>query len=136
MKKTRIGRQTPVVKKSTAPRTIDEYLSRVPQPARATLQKLRATIRSVVPPDASEAIYYGMPAFRYKGPLVCFAAFSNHCSFFPSSAALMARFEDDLKKYATSKGTLRFPTDKPLPAALVKKLVKARIRQNELKKRR
>ena len=91
-------------------------------------------IRSVVPPEATEAISYSMPAFRYKGALVCYAAFSDHCSFFPMSAALIATFEKDLERYSTSKGTIRFPLDKPLPAALVKKLVKARIAQNERKK--
>jgi len=122
--------------KKRAPQTIDEYLSALPEPARSTLQKIRAAIRSAVPSEATEALYYGMPAFRYKGALVCFAAFSKHCSLFPLSAALLEQFKDDLKKYAVSKGTLRFPLDKPMPAALVKKLVKARVKQNELKKRR
>jgi uncharacterized protein YdhG (YjbR/CyaY superfamily) len=113
---------------------VDEYLAGVPEPARSTLHKVRATIRSVVPPDATEVISYGMPAFRYKGALVGYAAFSRHCSFFPMSAALIAAFQDELKDYETSKGTIRFPMDKPLPAALLKKMVKARIAQNELKK--
>ena len=122
--------------KKRAPKTIDEYLSAVPEPARSTLQRIRETICSAAPTEATEALYYGMPAFRYKGALVCFAAFSKHCSLFPLSAALLEQFKDDLKKYAVSKGTLRFPLDKPMPAALVKKLVKARVKQNELKKRR
>jgi len=117
------------------PKTIDEYLERVPEPARATLEKIRATIRSVVPPEATETISYQMPAFRYKGALVAFAAFSDHCSFFPMSSSLLTKFQSDLKRYSQSKGTIRFPLDKPLPAALVKKLVKARIAQNELKQR-
>jgi uncharacterized protein YdhG (YjbR/CyaY superfamily) len=115
------------------PRNIDEYLASVPEPACGTLSKIRATIRSVVPPETTEAISYGMPAFRYKGALVCFAAFSNHCSFFPMSATLIEQFKDDLKNYETAKGTIRFPPDKPLPTALLKKLVKARIAQNEQK---
>jgi uncharacterized protein YdhG (YjbR/CyaY superfamily) len=122
--------------RNRAPQTIDEYLSGVPEPARSTLQRIRETIRSAAPTEATEALYYGMPAFRYKGALVCFAAFSKHCSLFPLSAALLEQFKDDLKKYAVSKGTLRFPLDKPMPAALVEKLVKARVKQNELKKRR
>jgi uncharacterized protein YdhG (YjbR/CyaY superfamily) len=122
--------------RNRAPQTIDEYLSGVPEPARRTLQRIRATIRSAAPAEATEALYYGMPAFRYQGALVCFAAFSKHCSLFLLSAALLEQFKDDLKKYAVSKGTLRFPLDKPMPAALVKKLVKARVKQNELKKRR
>ncbi len=113
---------------------MDEYLAGVPEPARTTLNKIRAVIRSVVPPEATEGISYRMPAFRYKGALVAFAAFSDHCSFFPMSAALIETFKKELAGYSTSKGTIRFPVDKPLPAALVKKLVKARIAQNEKKK--
>ncbi len=119
-----------------APKDVDEYLSRVPEPARGTLGKIRAAIRSVAPPEATEALSYGMPAFKYKGSLVGYAAFSNHCSFFPMNSSLIAAFKDELGKFETSKGTIRFPVDKPMPAALVKKLVKARIAENELKKRR
>ncbi len=122
--------------KKRAPQTIDEYLSEVPEPARSTLQKIRAAIRSAAPAEATEALYYGMPAFRYKGALVCFAAFSKHCSFFPLNAPLIELHKDELKKYVASKGTLRFPLDKPMPATLVKKLVRARARQNEMRKRR
>jgi uncharacterized protein YdhG (YjbR/CyaY superfamily) len=111
--------------------SVDEYLARVPEPARGTLKKIRAMIRSVVPADASEAISYGIPSFKYKGWLVGYAAFANHCSFFPG--ALPRKFADELKRFPTSKGTIRFPVDKPLPAALVKRLVAARIAQNKLK---
>lgn len=121
---------------NVAPKNVDEYLAAVPEPARTTLNKIRATIRSAVPKEATEAISYGMPAFKYKGTLMWFAAFSNHCSLFPGSGSLIAAFQDDLKGYQTSKGTIQFPMDKPLPAALVKKLVKARIAQNEQKKQR
>lgn len=119
----------------TPPKNTDEYLASVPEPARSTLKKIRAAILSVVPDEATEAISYGMPSFKYKGALVWFAAFSDHCSFFPGSGSTIAKFQDELKKFQTSKGTIRFPVDKPPPAALVKKLVKARIAQNELKKR-
>ena len=119
-----------------APKNVDEYLADVPEPARGTLDKIRATIRSAVPPEATEAISYGMPAFQYKGPLIAFAAFTNDCSLFPMSGSVIEAFRDDLKGYHTSKGTIQFPMDKPLPAALVKKLVKARVAQNEQKKRR
>ena len=119
-----------------APKNTDEYLAQVPEPARSTLTKMRATIRSLAPPETTEAISYGMPAFRYKGALVCFAAFSDHCSFFPMSAALIEQFKDELKNYETAKGTIRFPMDKPLPSALLKKLVKARIAQNEAKEKK
>jgi uncharacterized protein YdhG (YjbR/CyaY superfamily) len=110
---------------------VEAYLAKVPEPARTTLEKMRATIRSVAPQDATEEISYGMPAFRYKGGLVGYAAFKQHCSFFPMSASLLDQFTDELKDYRTSKGTLQFPQDKPLPAALVKKMVKARVEQNE-----
>jgi uncharacterized protein YdhG (YjbR/CyaY superfamily) len=122
--------------KKRPPQTIDEYLSDVPEPARSTLQKIRETIRAAAPAEATEALYYGMPAFRYKGALVCFAAFSQHCSFYPLNAALIELHKNELKKYVASKGTLRFPLDKPMPSTLVKKLVKARVKQNEAKKRR
>jgi uncharacterized protein YdhG (YjbR/CyaY superfamily) len=122
-------------KGGSAPKNVDEYLARIPQPARDTLNKMRAAIRSAVPSEATEAISYGMPAFRHQGVLVWFAAFSNHCSLFPTASVIEA-FKDDLKGFSTSKGTIHFPTDKPLPTALIKKLVKARVAQNESKKRR
>lgn len=90
-------------------------------------------IRAAVPPEATEGISYGMPAFRYKGALVGYAAFKKHCSFFPMSPAVIEAFAEELKAYRTSKGTIQFAMDKPLPAGLVKKLVKARIAENERK---
>ena len=115
---------------------VDAYLAEVPEPARTTLEKLRATIRSIVPVEATEGLSYGMPAFRYKGPLVAYAAFKNHCSFFPMQASLIDEMKDELKNYRTSKGTLQFSMDKPLPAALVKKMVKLRVTENERKGKR
>ncbi len=112
---------------------VDAYLADVPEPARTTLQKMRATIRSAVPKDATEGISYGMPAFRYKGALVAYAAFKNHCSFFPMQASLIDQMKEDLKNYRTAKGTIQFPQDKPLPAALVKKMVKLRIAENDIR---
>jgi uncharacterized protein YdhG (YjbR/CyaY superfamily) len=99
------------------------------------LNKIRAAIRSAVPHEATEAISYGMPAFKCGGPLVWFAAFSDHCSLFPTASVIEA-FKGELKRYSTSKGTIQFPTDKPLPPALVRKLVKLRVAQDESKKRR
>src|SRR3974377_2385279 len=90
------------------PRSIDEYLSSVPEPARSTLNKMRSAIRSAVPPEAAEVISYRMPAVRHKGVLVWFAAFSDHCSLFPTPAVIKA-FKNDLKGFATSKGTIQFP---------------------------
>jgi uncharacterized protein YdhG (YjbR/CyaY superfamily) len=97
---------------------VDEYLQRVPEPARSTLNRIRAVIRSAASPEATEAISYRIPTFRYKGPLVGFAAFPDHCSLFPMSPSVIEAFKDELKSYSTSKGTIRFPLDKPLPAAL------------------
>jgi len=107
--------------KRTPPKDIDDYLSRVPEPARTTLEKVRAAIRSVVPPEAAETISYGIPTFKYTGMLVSFAAFKHHCSFFPASYAVIRKFHKELKNFEVSKGTIRFPLDKPLPAALVKR---------------
>lgn len=136
MKKANGSARGTAAKGKAAPKNTDEYLAAVPEPARGTLKMIRAVIRSVVPPETTEAISYGMPAFKYKGSLVWFAAFSDHCSFFPGSGAVIAAFQKELKNFQTSKGTIRFPVDKPLSAALVKKIVKARIAENERRKRR
>lgn len=116
-----------------APKNVDEYLAGVPEPARGTLTKVRAVMRSALPAEATEVISYQMPMYKYKGMLLGFAAFKNHCSLFPGSPAI-ENFKNELKDYPTSKGTIRFPSDKPLPASLVKKLVKARVAANERKK--
>jgi uncharacterized protein YdhG (YjbR/CyaY superfamily) len=118
------------------PKNVDEYIERVPEPGRTTMNKMRAMIRSAAPKEATEGISYGLPAFKCNGALVYYGAFSDHCSFFPGSAGLIAEFKDELKGYPTAKGTIQFPLDKPLPASLVKKFVKARVAQNDLKKRR
>jgi uncharacterized protein YdhG (YjbR/CyaY superfamily) len=127
--KKKIGKATKV------PRTVDEYLEGVPEPARTTLNKVRAVIRSVAPPEATEGISYGMPTFKYKGMLASFAAFSDHCSLFPGAGPTI-EFKNELKNFQTSKGTVRFAPNKPLPTALLKRLLKARIAENELKKSR
>jgi uncharacterized protein YdhG (YjbR/CyaY superfamily) len=134
MKKVRSDGRSPAGKRKGPPRNVDEYLARVAEPARSTLKKIRAAIRSAAP-EATETISYRIPAFQHHGVLVWFAAFSNHCSLFPT-ASVIDEFKQELKGYALSKGTIQFPTDKPLPAALVKKLVKARVAQNESRKRR
>ena len=107
--------------------TIDEYLAVVPEPARTTLEKMRTAIR-VAAPEATEAISYGMPSFKYRGRgLVAIAAFKKHCSLFPMSGAVISKFKDELEGFHTSKGTLQFPLDKPLSAVLLKKIIKARM---------
>jgi uncharacterized protein YdhG (YjbR/CyaY superfamily) len=120
---------------NAAPRNVDEYFAGVPEPARSKLHQMRAAIRSAVPPEATEAISYRIPAFKYNGPLLWYAAFSDHCSLFPT-AAVIAAFEKELKRYTTSKGTIHFPVDKPLPATLIRKLVRARVAQKVQKKQR
>ena len=136
MKQANSGDRGSAAKGNAAPKDVDEYLAGVPEPARSTLNRIRAAIKSAVPPEATEAISYRMPTFRYKGPLLGFAAFANHCGLYPMSPSVIEAFQDELKGFHTSKGTIRFPVDKPLPAALVRKLVKARIAENERKKRR
>src|SRR5260370_6190036 len=118
MKKVKSGNRSYAAKGNGAPKNVDEYLAGVPEPARGTLNKVRAAIRSAVPPEATESISYGMPAFKHNGVLVWFAAFSDHCSLFPTPSVIEA-FKNELKSFSTSNGTIQFPTDKPLPAALV-----------------
>jgi uncharacterized protein YdhG (YjbR/CyaY superfamily) len=120
-------------KNTAAPNTVEEYLAAVPEPARSTLNKVRATIRSVVPKETVEVISYGIPAFKHKKVLVWYAAFSDHCSLFPT-ASVIEKFKEELKDYRLSKGTIHFPVDKPLPSALLKKMVKARLAEIEGKK--
>jgi uncharacterized protein YdhG (YjbR/CyaY superfamily) len=114
---------------------VEAYLAQVPEPARATLEKMRVMIRAAAPKAATEAISYGIPSFQYKGALVWYAAFKNHCSFFPMDHSLADEFREELKKYKTSKGTIQFPVDKPLSKALVKRIVEARVAANEAKAR-
>jgi uncharacterized protein YdhG (YjbR/CyaY superfamily) len=118
------------MKKGKAAKNVDEYLAGTPEPARSTLKHIRAVIRSVVPAEATEVISYGMPMFKYNGMLVGYAAFKNHCSLFPTGSGVIEKFAKELKGYATSRGTIQFPSDKPLPDALVKKIVKARVKEN------
>jgi len=116
---------------NTKPRTIDEYLATLSDDKRAALEKLRKTIRAAAP-KAEECISYGLAAFRLNGrPLVAFGATAKHCAFYLMSGSTVAAHKDELKDYDTSKGTIRFQPDNPLPAALVRKLVKARIAENE-----
>jgi uncharacterized protein YdhG (YjbR/CyaY superfamily) len=118
------------MRKGKAAKTVEEYLASVPEPARSTLKHIRSVIRAVVPAGATEVISYGMPMFKYNGMLVAYAAFKKHCSLFPTGSGVLDQFEEELKGYRTSKGTIQFPADKPLPDALVRKIVRARVREN------
>jgi len=111
------------------PRSVDEYLAGLPPRFRIALQRLRATIRSAAP-DAEEVISYKMPAYRQNGLLVYFAAFSDHLSFFPGSAKVRTEFAAELRPFLGGKGTVRFTPDRPLPADLVRRIVKARVVEN------
>jgi uncharacterized protein YdhG (YjbR/CyaY superfamily) len=117
---------------SAKPQTIDEYLARLTVEKRAALEQLRKAIKAAAP-LAEECISYQIPAFRLDGKfLVAFGAATNHCSFFPGAFPI-ASHKDDLKAYKTSKGTIRFPVERPLPASLVRKLVRTRIAEHARK---
>ena len=116
-----------------AAKTVDEYVATLDGPGRAACVKLRAAIRAVAPRDAAEVISYGIPAIKTNKVLVSFAAFSDHCSLFPT-AEVIAEFKRELKGLTISKGTIHFPLDRPIPTALVKSIVKARVAKE--KKRR
>jgi uncharacterized protein YdhG (YjbR/CyaY superfamily) len=122
-------------KSSAGPKTLEEYMRSVPAPARTAFNHLRAAVGSAVPPDSTEIISYGIPAIKSNGVvLIWFAAFSKHCSLFPTSAVIAA-FKKELQGFSTSKGTIHFPIDKPLPTSLIKKIVKARGAQTQGRKR-
>src|SRR5215475_9558609 len=119
--------------KRAIPKDVESYLRDVPKEPRNALEKLRGTIRSVVP-EAEEVISYGIPTFKLNGRmLVSYAAFSEHCSFFPG-AGPVEKHASDLKSFQTSKGTIQFTPEHPLSTALVKKLVRTRIKLNEARK--
>lgn len=117
------------------PSTVDEYLAAVPEPARTTLHKVRAVIRAAAPPETTEALSYGIPTFKFRGSLVAFGAFAKHCSLFPMSMAVIGALKAELKDSLASKGTLHFPLDQPLPAALLRKIVKARVAEKRQKEK-
>jgi uncharacterized protein YdhG (YjbR/CyaY superfamily) len=119
------------------PASVEEYLSEVPAEQRAALERMRKMIKAAAP-NTTEVISYQMPTFKYQGrPLVGIAAFKDHCSLFPHSTGVMDSLREELQSYDTSgKGTIRFPAHKPLPAPLVRKIVKARIQEIETRTRR
>jgi len=117
------------------PRTVDEYLKALPVNVQITLGQVRKAIKAACP-EAEEIISYQIPAYKYKGHIIIyFAAFKNHCSIYAMGYSLIEEFKNLLKNYDISGTTIHFPLDKPLPASLVRKLVKARIKQNEERKR-
>ena len=112
-------------------KTTDEYIASFPQNIQAILQQVRQAIKDVAP-KAQEVISYSMPAFNQNGILVWFAAFKNHIGFFPKVSAMEA-FKEQLASYQTSKGTIRFPLDKPIPVGLIKEIVKFRVKEDQNK---
>jgi uncharacterized protein YdhG (YjbR/CyaY superfamily) len=111
-----------------AAKDVEKYIERTPEPARSRLKEMRGVIREAVPAEAVEIISYKIPAFRLKKVLVWYAAFSGHCSLFPT-ASVIEEFRGQLGGFTVSKGTVQFPLDKPLPTALIKKIVKERVAQ-------
>ncbi len=111
--------------------TIDEYIACFPETTRRLLQEVRAIIKSAAP-HAAEVISYNMPAFRQNGVLVYFAAAKAHIGFYPTSSPIVA-FKKELEQYKTSKGAIQFPMDKPIPRALIKSIVKFRVKEDEEK---
>jgi uncharacterized protein YdhG (YjbR/CyaY superfamily) len=109
--------------------SVDEYLEALPEGDRAALERLRKIVKAAAP-EAVETISYRMPTFKYHGPLVSFAAFKNHLSFFAMGRSAMDAFSKELQSYDTTKGSIHFTADRPLPAALIKRIVKKRIEEN------
>ncbi|HEY8714246.1 MAG TPA: DUF1801 domain-containing protein [Candidatus Acidoferrum sp.] len=145
MKKPKEGQKASVLRAQTgkkftrakagSAKTVDEYLARLPEPSHIALEELRATIRSIVPTGTVETISYSIPAFKHNGIIVWFAGFAKHCSLFPT-AAIIDEFQAELRDFKLSKGTIQFTAEKPLPAALVKRIIKARLAKMNHKKSR
>jgi uncharacterized protein YdhG (YjbR/CyaY superfamily) len=114
--------------KPTGFKTIDEYIESFPKDIQVILGELRQAIREAAP-HSEETISYQMPAFRQNGILVYFAVFKSHIGFFPTASGVSA-FKEKLSDYETSKGTIRFPLDKPLPLDLIKEIVHFRVKEN------
>ena len=117
-------------KKSAPPATVDDYLAAAPEDARAALAKLRRTIKSAAP-KATEVIGYQIPMYKHHGHLVAFSASRDYCTFTVMSPAVLRQYAAELKDYKLGKASIRFAPSKPLPAALVTRLVKARVAENE-----
>jgi uncharacterized protein YdhG (YjbR/CyaY superfamily) len=118
------------MKSGKVAKSVDEYIAGTPEPACSTLKHIRKVIKSVVPRETIEVISYGIPMFKFNGMLVGYAAFAKHCSLFPTGSGVIDKFAKELKDYKTSKGTIQFPSDEPLPDALVKKIVRKRVKEN------
>ena len=116
-------------------KTIDEYIATFPKNVQSILQELRQVIREAAP-EAKEAISYQMPAFKLNGNLVYFAAWKNHIGFYGGTGEVVKTFKKELSNHEVSKGTIKFPLDKPIPYELVRKIVKYRVKENLDKKKK
>lgn len=126
-----VGRKRAAPERAANPATtVDAYLAALPAPQRMALERLRRLVLAAAP-EATQKMAYGMPTFVHHGNLVHIAAFKDHCSFFPGSGAVTAMLEGELARFETAKGTIRFAPNKPLPAPLVKRIVKMRVEENE-----
>lgn len=113
---------------SPKPKNINEYIATFPLQTRKLLRQMRATIKKAAP-KAEEVISYGIPAFKFHGLLVWFAAHTHHIGFYPRISAMQA-FKKELSKYKGAKGSVQFPLNKPLPLSLIKKMVQFRVKEN------
>ena len=116
-------------------KAIERCLEMAPEPARKIMEEIRATVRAAAPKETIEVFSYGMPGFRYKGALLWYGAFKNHVGFYPGSPPMIKSLAEELKNFKTSKGAIQFPLGEPLPKALVKKIVKLRVNENEARKK-
>jgi uncharacterized protein YdhG (YjbR/CyaY superfamily) len=112
-------------------KAIDACIAKSPQPARKMLDEIRAIVRANAPAETTEVFSYGMPGFRYKGPLLWYGAMKHHCGFYPGSPPMIQSLATELKDYKTTKGAIQFPYGKPVPAELVKKIVRLRVKEND-----
>ena len=111
------------------PKSVDEYISWFPEEDQKLLEQVRTAIQEVAP-EAEEVISYAMPGYKLNGQLVWFAGFKNHIGFYPRGSSAIRAFEKELTNYKTSKGAIQFTKDKPMPLALIKKMVKYRVKEN------
>jgi uncharacterized protein YdhG (YjbR/CyaY superfamily) len=135
VKKKKAALRKTAARTTASERSVESYLARIAEAARPTFLRLREVVRAAVPLDAEEVISYGILAFRRERVVVWIAAFRKHVSLFPT-AEVLAAFEPELKGFSTSKGTVQFPLDRPLPLALITKMLKHRIELSKNAKRR
>jgi uncharacterized protein YdhG (YjbR/CyaY superfamily) len=125
IRKVRAGKRT--LTRTISSEAVEAYIVGVPEPGRTTLRQLREIIRSTVPAGSSEIISYGIPAFSLPKPFFGYAAFKNHLSVLPFSGSFLGSFAKELELYTRTKSSLHLPYDRPLPAALIRRLVRARV---------